>query len=183
MGHRETVPNDGRIKDMTSSNRDDLKRQVLALASRGHSIREISDKTGISKSTVGRWTQGVLPATPAPPEVSAPHPGEATDLTTISGLEAEQTRLYAALSEQGFDRGKVVQLSYVGKALAVLRESGCADHWASEDMGRVYASLNGLWLRQLEIASRDLAQLGRADAVRILDRAIEKVRVEAAVLQ
>ena len=65
----------------------------------------------------------------------------------------------------------------------MLRESGCADHWASEDMGRVYASLNGLWLRQLEIASRDLAQLGRADAVRILDRAIEKVRVEAAVLQ
>ena len=126
--------------------------------------------------------KGVHPATPAPSKVSASPGCGAPDLSTVEGLESEQARLYSALGSEGFSRAVALQLSVVTKALGALQESGCADHYEEEDMQRVCMSLNDAWLRQLEIASRDLAQVGHTDATRILDRAIEKVRVEAEIL-
>ena len=162
-------------------NRDAVKTKARSLAKRGLSTREIAARTKTSKSTIHRWTKGVLPA--APSKVEAPTPGEGTDLTTISGLEAEQTRLYSTLDSQGFSRAVALQLSVVTKALGVLQLSGCEGHWTIEDVRRLCADLNDLWLRHLEVATRDMTQVSQTAAVRILDRAIEKVRVEAEVLQ
>ena len=90
---------------MGTDGRDDLKRQVMALAGRGLSIREIANKTEAPRSTIHRWTKGVLPAPSASSKVEAPHPQEgAPDLGSIEGLFLEQNRLYLALSTKGFDR-------------------------------------------------------------------------------
>ena len=162
---------------MSSNDRDALKRQVLALVARGLSLRDVADKVGVPRSTIHRWTKGVLPAPSSTPssKVSAPDPEP--DLGTVEGLSAEQTRLYSAL-DAGFDRAKVVQLSYVGKALAVLKESGCADHYGESDLRRICDGINATWLRQLEVVTRDMLQIVYADAKFLLDRTIEKVRVE-----
>ena len=174
---------DDKINDMSSNNKDDLKRQVLALVARGLSLREVANKVGVPRSTIHRWTKGVLPASSAASKPSAPHLGGAPDLGTVEGLSAEQARLYAALGTEGFDRGLALQITLVSKRLTALQESGCADHWTLEDVRRLCASLNGLWLRRLEIASRDMTQVGQTNATRILFKAIEKVSVEAEVLQ
>ena len=161
-----------------TDNRDSIKRQVRALAKRGHSIREISDKTGVTKSTVHRWTKSVLPAHSAPSKVEAPTPGETTDLNTLEGLQSEQARLYAALATEGFDRSLALRISIVSKRLSALQESGCAEHFKLSDLKRICDGINATWLRQLEIVERDLLQTGCADAQFLLDRAIEKTRVE-----
>ena len=162
--------------------RDATKSQARTLAKRGLSVREIAAKTLTSKSTIRRWTAGVLPTTPAPPEVSASPGCGATDLGTVDGLSAEQDRLYAALETEGFDRSLALRMSLVSKRLTAIQESGCEDHWTLEDVRRLCASLNDIWLRQLEIATRDMTQVGQTNATRILDKAIEKVRVEAETL-
>ena len=80
-------------------------------------------------------------------------------------------------ASQGYDRSAAIQLAMINKDLRELRT--CENHYEEEDLRRLCTSLNAAWLRHLEIASRDMAQVGHTDAIRILDKAIEKVRVEA----
>ena len=163
---------------MGTDGRGDLKRQVLALAGRGLSIREIANKTEAPRSIIHRWVSGVQKAPSAASKPSAPLPQEdAPDLGTVEGLSAEQTRLYLALSTKGFDRALALQPSVVGKRLTALQESGCADHYEESDMRRLADGINSVWLRQCEILGRDLAQIGCSGAKNILDRTIEKTRI------
>ena len=110
-------------------------------------------------------------------ETDAP---DAVDLTSTTFLEAEKRRLYVKLST-GYDRSAAILFSAISKELRELRT--CENHWTEDDLRRLCASLNGLWLRQLEIAERELKQTGCLDAPRVLDKAIERVRIQAATLE
>ena len=165
------------------------KAKVEKLARSGLSLAEIGRRAGVPKSTAARWLRKLEPGpdTDAPVAVSAPVPDDGSDpdaldvvdFENIEFLKEERARLYAALS-QGYDRSAAIQLAMINKDLRELRT--CENHWTVEDVRRLCASLNDTWLRQLEIASRDMTQVGQTNATRILDRAIRKVEIEAETL-
>lgn len=178
----------GTLNGMTK--RDTQRNKVLELSRDGNlSLSEIGKRVGVAKTTCARWIRryGQESDTPVPVAVSEPSSDAGTDpdrpdvvdFENIEFLKEERARLYAALS-QGYDRSAAIQLAMINKDLRELRT--CEDHWELEDTRRLCASLNGLWLRHLEIAERELKQIGYTDAIRILDKAIEKVRVEAETL-
>ena len=166
------------------------KAKVEELSSSGLSLAAIGKRAGVPKTTAARWIRRLEPGkdTDTPVAVSAPVPDDgsdpdaldsvdAVDLTSPTFLEAEKRRLYIKLATGGYDRGAAILFASVSKELRELKT--CENHYEEEDLRRLCTSLNGLWLRHLEIASRDMAQVGHTDAIRILDKAIEKVRVEA----
>ena len=177
----------GTIEGMDKRNkRASQKTKVEKLSRSGLSLAEIGRRAAVPKSTAARWIRRLEPGkdTPAPVAVSEPSSDAGTDpdrpgvvdFENIEFLKEERARLYAALS-QGYDRSAAIQLAMINKDLRELRT--CENHWEEEDMRRIYVALNGLWLRQLEIASRDMTQVSQTEAVRILDKAIRKVQLEA----
>ena len=165
------------------------KAKAAELFRAGLSLGEISRRTETPKTTIFRWVHRLEPGkdTDTPVAVSAPVPDDgsdpdaldAVDLTSTKFLEAEKRRLYIKLST-GYDRATAIQLAMINKDLRELKT--CENHYEEEDVRRLCASLNGLWLRQLEIATRDMTQVSQTAATRILDKAIRKVQIEAEVL-
>ena len=85
--------------------------------------------------------------------------------------------MYIKLSTHEYDRAAALLYTSVSKELRSMQT--CENHFEESDLRRIFGDLNDLWLRHVEIAERDLLQIGCADAPRILSKAIEKVRIGA----
>ena len=134
----------------TVNRRQRERKRVLTLAEAGKTLGEISRRTGTPQSTIARWLREDSPGTPTPVTVSEPSPDAGTDprpdvvdLNDVEFLQKERARLYDVLSK-GYDRSAALLYTSVSKEIRSMQN--CEDHYEIEDMRRLCASLNGLWL-------------------------------------
>ena len=110
-----------------------------------------------------------------------PERPDAVDFDDLEFLKEERSKLYRSLRE-GYDRAAALLYVQISREILKKQEMACADHWTIDEIRELCTRLNGLWQRHLEIAVRDMEQIGYADAQRILDKAIRKVQIEAETL-